>query len=300
MRGVNPVLNKGKVMGIARRRGRSAIGRNEGESAVWVERCGRPWVQAVYVFSLLLMCFFFGASSASGASYQKIDGSVVNPIQSIFGGDLSGYAGPDLRSGVELEAVDLIYADLVDANLSGSTMQSVNLTGAIISGGDLTGSMLRFINLNATGLEACDLRGGDLYGATMIGASLEDAVARDADFTLVDLLGGNLRNADLRGTSFRDANLSAVDFQGSQLDGVDFRGAFFEYAVMLGDTTGSAKYDSTTDFRHAYADAGSVLFDPVAAGWLFVPEPGSESLAVFALMALGVLQRKKLYLLRSA
>jgi hypothetical protein len=134
----------------------------------------------------------------------------------------------------------------------------------------------------------------------MISASLEGAVARDADFTLVDLLGGNLRNADLRGTLLRDANLSGVDFQGSQLGGVDFGGAFFEYAVMLGETTGSAKYDSTTDFRHAYADAGSVLFDPVTAGWVLVPEPGSESLAVFALMALGVLRRKKFCLLRFA
>ena len=264
-----------------------------------VEQCRRSWMQVVCVFSSLLVCFFLGAFSASGASYQKIDGSVVNPIQSIFGGTLTGYAGPDLRSGVELEAVDLIYADLIDANLSGSTMQDVDLTSAIISGGNLTGSVLRFINLNSTGLEACDLRGADLYGATMIGASLEDAIARDADFTLVNLHGGNLRNADLRGAPFREADVSGVDFEGSQLDAVDFGGAFFEYAVMLGDATGSAKYDATTDFQYAYADAGSILFDPVAAGWVFVPEPGSEGLAVFALMALGVLQRKKFPLLRS-
>ena len=264
------------------------------------EQCRRSWMQVVCVFSLLLMCFFLGASSASGASYQKIDGSVVNPIQSIFGGNLTGYAGPDLRSGVELQAVDLIHADLTDANLSGSTMQDVDLTGVILDGGDLAGSTLRFVNLNAAGLRACDLRGVDLYGATMIGASFENAVARDADFTLADLYGGNLRNADLRGTPFRDANVSGVDFQDSQLDDADFGGAFFKYAVMLGDATGSAKYDATTDFQHAYADAGSVLFDPVAAGWVLVPEPGGEALAVFALMALGVLRRKKFFLLRSA
>ncbi len=52
------------------------------------------------------------ASSVGADSYQKTDGTIVNPILNIWG-EVLPYAGPNLEPGA-----DLINADLIDVSLA--------------------------------------------------------------------------------------------------------------------------------------------------------------------------------------
>ena len=62
-----------------------------------------------------------GSSSAFAASYQQIDGTIVDPIQSNGGGD-HFYSGVDLVPGVSASGADLNNADLINADLSNATL----------------------------------------------------------------------------------------------------------------------------------------------------------------------------------
>ncbi len=80
----------------------------------------------------LFLIAAFAASTVDAASYQKIDGRIVDPIQSVAGGNLP-YTGNNLES----------YADLRDASLSHAYLPFAILWSANLSGADVTGSDLR-------------------------------------------------------------------------------------------------------------------------------------------------------------
>ena len=63
------------------------------------------------------------------------------------------------------------------------------------------------------------------------------------------------------------------------VEDADFSRAKLAGAYYLWTTTGSAFYDAETDFS-------GTGFDPVEAGWRLAPEPGSELLALVALICL--------------
>lgn len=149
------------------------------------------------------------ANGAEAASYMKTNGDVVNPIQSVLGGDLE-YAGPDLEPGADLTSANLTDAHLVLADLFGADLSDAILANAILVAADLTDADLASVNLNGA-----------------------------------NLTGAYLFNADLGG------------------------------AEWLGTTSTLVYYNAETDFTNAYSGAYGVgaLFDPVTAGWNFVPEP---------------------------
>ena len=74
--------------------------------------------------------------TVSTGSYQKIDGTVVDPILDTSGKVLD-YDGPNLRLGANLTKVNLKDADLFDAQLT-----SANLTDADLNGANLTDATL--------------------------------------------------------------------------------------------------------------------------------------------------------------
>ena len=91
----------------------------------------------------------------------------------------------------------------------------------------------------------------DLTGASLLSARLARA----------DLTNANLANATLRGTSLLGADLTSAD---------------------LATSSGSAFYYANTNF----ADTG---FDPVARGWVLVPEPRVGVLQLAVLISLACL-----------
>ena len=166
---------------------------------------------------ILAVLVSLASSSAFAASYQRTDGTIVDPILVIPPqNDIHPYAGPNLRP---------------NALAPGAW-----LPGAALPGADLTGA---------------------------------------------DLSGAILELANLEGASLFDANLNGVNLIGANLDGANLSGANLFNAAALFASVGSAFYDINTDFT-------GTGFDPVAAGWTFVPEPSTALLLGLGLTALAV------------
>ena len=129
------------------------------------------------------MAILLLASGAQAASYLKKDGSVVDPIQSVLGGNLP-YTGPNLEPGAFLSGLTLTYADLsnatlTDANLSGAYLSGANLTNATLINANLSGAYLKYANLHDA-----DLRGANLAGAWFLGLTKGDPhYDAETDFT---------------------------------------------------------------------------------------------------------------------
>jgi hypothetical protein len=87
----------------------------------------------------LFLIAAFATSTVDAASYQKTDGTIVDPIRLTHGGPHS-YSGVNLESGENLTGADLTGADLNGANLTNANLTGANLTGADLNGADLNGS----------------------------------------------------------------------------------------------------------------------------------------------------------------
>ncbi len=106
--------------------------------------------------------------------------------------------------------IDLVGADLRDADLVGADLVGADLRDAYLRGADLSEADLRDADLRDAILERVDLRDANLESA-----NLESAI----------LNGANLESAILNGADLRDADLmtvqaSATDFRGANLTGV--------------------------------------------------------------------------------
>ena len=108
-----------------------------------------------------------------------------------------------------------------------------------------------------------------------------------------NLSGVDLVNAELIGADLTGADLSNAHIGGSDLDLAYLLGANLTGTTYLGATTGAAYYDASTDFTNAYSYdfAVSPLFDPVVAGWIFVPEPSGALLMGLGLAGLASRRR---------
>jgi hypothetical protein len=122
---------------------------------------------------ILISAISLASSSAFAASYQQIDGTIVDPIQSQFGGSIS-YSGNNLEPG----------ADLTNAILASAILNNANLTGANLTDADLIDAILAQANLSGANLTNANLTGAILANATGLGDSLGTALYNiNTDFT---------------------------------------------------------------------------------------------------------------------
>ena len=193
------------------------------------------------------------ASSASAALYQKIDGTIVDPLQSVAGGDLP-YAGNNLEPNANLSWADLSWADLSYADLTDANLSYANLKGA------------------------------DLFYAYLTDANLSDADLFDANLHHAYLTGANLSDAYLTGANLSDADLSYADLTDADLSYADLRYATFSTGTRLPDGQTVAQHGFDVAGLEAYLDV-----DPVSAlradNLTIVPEPTTLPLALLALTA---------------
>ena len=107
----------------------------------------------MYLLRYLLLAALT-ASSAHAASYQKNDGTLVEPIQSAFDDGVHSYSGPNLAP---------------EANLTGANLSEALLISADLEGADLRDADLSFTNLNFVNLSGANLRGADLSFTSHVG-----------------------------------------------------------------------------------------------------------------------------------
>lgn len=256
---------------------------------------------------LVLVCFLILALpvSSTAASYQRTDGTIVDPILRIFleDGGIHPYAGIDLAPGAALHGAALGGADLRGADLRGADLTGADLFRTHLVGADLRDAALAGVRsgeivgtpllpdafwFTGTGSGGFILGPGvDLRGATLFRLDLSGANLIGADLSHAILLDLSLGGTDFTGASLRRASLASAELLGAILSGADLRGASLADAEFLGQVVGSPRYDAETDFTDAWhAGRFSSPFDPVAAGWTFVPEPGTGLLLGLGLAGL--------------
>jgi uncharacterized protein YjbI with pentapeptide repeats len=271
---------------------------------------------------------FLSVSAATAASFQRTDGSIVDPIPFRNGDGDHPYnltLGGDLEPGANLSSADLFFADLTSADLTeadltsailtrvdliiakltGANLSRADLADALLNGADLSSAILTDANLvdailngaNLTGaiLTDANLTGAHLFGARLPFANLRrtqlvSAELTGADFSDADLTNANLTDADLSRANLVDALLVSADLTGANLTDADFSDANLTDAINLSSTTitlglGAPSYNANTNFTNTD-------FDPVAAGWIFLPEPATAALQLTALLGLAWLRRR--------
>ena len=99
-------------------------------------------VSCLSLVVFLVTCITSALTEA--ASYQKTDGTIVDPIWGRTNGDLNihPYTGPNLEPNANLTGADLTEANLFDANLHEADLMSADLTDAFLSHANLNNANL--------------------------------------------------------------------------------------------------------------------------------------------------------------
>ena len=165
------------------------------------------------LFTLFLLAAL-AVTSLDAASYQKTDGTIVDPIQSVSGGN-HVYDSYNLQP----------YADLWRANLTNATLADATLGNARLTGADLSGAYLTGVDLSGADLGGADLTYADLTGANMWGADLTGTNLSYAELSESILYRANLSNANLSHANLTGADLTVATLTGANLTGADLSGA---------------------------------------------------------------------------
>ncbi len=151
---------------------------------------------------------------------------------------------------VRISDIEMMGADLIDAELSNMQADRLNLCSANMSGSKLRMVRLGDSRLNGANFEKADftnavlrmcvLDGGRGAGACFNNARIEDSSAKGACLT-----GVEMRGAKLTETSFERAVLQDAALDGAEGDGIEFRGADLSRATFI-----SVRFNDA-DFRGA-------------------------------------------------
>ena len=154
----------------------------------------------------LFLSAVLATTAADAASYQKTDGTIVNPIQNRipFGGD-HPYVGNNLEPGANLVGADLTQAGLVEADFSGADLTNAILIDASLNDADFSDAVLLGAALNQSDIMGMNANGADMRGADLTLAHAPETSFRGADLTGAILSTLDGRNADLYGTDFENA-----------------------------------------------------------------------------------------------
>jgi uncharacterized protein YjbI with pentapeptide repeats len=117
--------------------------------------------------------------------------------------------------GMEIDEIQLAFADLRDADLSwailrDANLRKANLDGANLSSADLAGADLNLAQLHDADLGAASLRGSKMFSAQLAGVNLRVAQLRLADLNRANLVRADLTKATLRWADLRGADLGRV------------------------------------------------------------------------------------------
>ena len=108
------------------------------------------------------------AGSVSATYYRMIDGTIVDPIQDVRGGD-SAYSGNNLQGEwpvygwANAESANLSYADLQYADLEYASLRYADLNHANLSNADLRQTNLSYTDLTNADLSNAVLTYGSQY-----------------------------------------------------------------------------------------------------------------------------------------
>jgi hypothetical protein len=144
-----------------------------------------------------------------------------------------GFAPVGKAKRLDLHAVDLRRANLVDAQLEYAT-----LAGAHLEGAHLEGAHLKQAELSDAHLKQAWLPRANLEGALLGRANLEGAYFIHANLERAYLMHANLEGANLQG-----ANLGAANLGAANLCGADLKGASLADAHLV-----SARADDHTEW----------------------------------------------------
>ena len=141
----------------------------------------------------------------------------------------------------QLDAANLIHANLqlafLDyARMRGATLDSANVNKANLEGVSLQQASLRSAEMKFARLYDADIREADFQNAVLTKTDLSGTKGTQTNFTGVqaesaifaemDLQRANFSNATLSGASFRRSNLNDCIFDNAIVENADLRGAF--------------------------------------------------------------------------
>ena len=262
------------------------------------------------VCSLVLVSTLVQGSFALAASYQKTNGTIIDPILDTAS-STHPYNGPDLEPDLWLDCCeDLSAANLSGADLTNAWMEGTDLTGANLSGGHLIFAFLPESNLSGADVTDADLTDAFLWNTNMesadlTGANLSSAFLGYANLTGASLRYTNLTDADLgKGEdqsceTCPSANLSEADLTGANLTGTNLAESLLDNATFSHDTV---LHDGQTVSQWGFDESGLQAYlegtrSAYAANNLtIIPEP--STLSLLAIGWLTVFHRQRTYFLR--
>jgi uncharacterized protein YjbI with pentapeptide repeats len=142
---------------------------------------------------------------------------------------------------IDLDATDLVGANLGGAHLAGANLTDANLTNANLNDANLTGAGLGGLYLVGAHLELADLGGAHLVDANLTGAHLLAANLTGADLVAANLTGAVLVGANLTGTylagaKLTDANLTSANLTDAYLTSAELTDSYLAHAKLVGAT----------------------------------------------------------------